>query len=363
MPLDPELQRLDDFYNRLFTDLKAGRIGQTDAISSLERMTVSDGSGNLWGLQPDGEFYCQAPGGRRVVADPAQFVPIAAPQTQLAPPPGTVPWPTGSPTPWAEPTAHGLASPWDPAVPPPPQPPAEGWGSPPNPWDPTTTPAELPGVPPPPWSQQTVEPRRGRSAPPEHHQMPGWPGAGNGRSDSHASSPVVAFVRDHKKGVAIGVVVLVIVVLSVIASHNHQKTSPEHHHSRTASTAPFNGASSSTTAPPATSAAPTIPPNATLSDADFTTVVHDLESGSPQTAASIIASPGSPATQMVDSAPFYGYAHEGLTIAADAATTSSGKVTQVWQLLSPTQQIYAKTTVTWTYTDGHWLLAAWPSFR
>ena len=84
--LHPELARLQERYNEVLDQHEAGNLSYEDALISVQAMSVIDGSGYAWIVDPEsGGFLRATPGDAPYPADPSQFTPAQIPTKGSAP--------------------------------------------------------------------------------------------------------------------------------------------------------------------------------------------------------------------------------------------------------------------------------------
>jgi hypothetical protein len=84
--LHPELARLQERYNEVLDQHEAGNLSYDDALISVQAMSVIDGSGYAWIVDPEsGGFLRATPGDTPHLADPSQFTPAQIPSKGSAP--------------------------------------------------------------------------------------------------------------------------------------------------------------------------------------------------------------------------------------------------------------------------------------
>lgn len=84
--LHPELARLQERYNEVLDAHEAGNLSYDDALMSVQAMSVLDGGGFVWMIDPvSGAFLRATPGEQPIEADPSQFLPAQIPAAGSAP--------------------------------------------------------------------------------------------------------------------------------------------------------------------------------------------------------------------------------------------------------------------------------------
>jgi hypothetical protein len=84
--LHPELERLRGQYTQVLDDYDAGHLSYDDALVAIGAMSVPDGDGYVWRINPDtGGFMRGRPGDHAVDMDPTAFVSAQIPSSGPAP--------------------------------------------------------------------------------------------------------------------------------------------------------------------------------------------------------------------------------------------------------------------------------------
>jgi len=354
--MDPELERLDAQYDRIAQDLNQGHLTFDDAIAALDRLTTTDAQGNIWGLDKDGNWYTQVPGGPRQVSSPDRFV---SPSTTHA-----SSWATTPPNPTAPPGWGSTPDPtqsWGAA----PSPGPAQWGaddlsSPPHPAQPHRT---VPGSGPPP----NFGPPTGPTWPPDgtpDDQQPRSPRI-KSRSTSLSTATVTGYLKAHAKTVIF--VVVVIVLLGILLTHHSKTTAATTSPTSVApvtpgSTIPLTTVPGSTSPTQTTTQPPSTTQPAIPSAADIEKVVTALSSGNTATATAVVLSPGNAAQTYLSTSTLYGQLHLLKISTTSPSSSGTNQVQQIWTLSTSAGLTVAHATVTLKRVNGVWEVTTWPVF-
>jgi hypothetical protein len=330
--LHPELARLQEQYNAVLDEHEAGNLSYDEALMTVQVMSVLDGGGYVWMIDPvSGAFLRAVPGEQPIEADPSQFMPAQIPA------PGSSPWasqqdllrPPSSPTPIPQ-------------------------------YDDTFDPryATAPGM-------QPVDENpyqhlgRHRGAPAHDDPRP------RRERPSFQPDKVLAMLRNiplppviarNKRMAAIVVGVALFVIIAV----GRGGDTPE-----APSVAPV-ASTPATVAPGTDTPAPT--PGVAVPNVDQRMAVFvELISGDRVRVSAQIAAPGDARTVALQTARLYGYREQTnlkLKFAAEPTVNDGVVVSEVQLLDRATDEVYATTTVTWTLgPDQRWRLTTYPVFE